>query len=39
MSEQGHSGEMTLVLAGVSVGADEVVSWNGASCPRMHMQM
>lgn len=31
--EQGHSGEMTLVLAGVSVGADEVRSWNRASCP------
>lgn len=37
VSEQGHSGERTPVLAGASVGADEVVSWNGASCPRVHM--
>lgn len=33
------TGELMLVLADVSVGADEVVSWNGASCHCVHMQV
>ena len=35
----GTLGERTLVLADMSVGADEVVSWTGASCPRVHIQV